>query len=825
MISKLQRLIFTRATSQNRWQWIVRNGFYFVLSTYLSLPVIGFIFNVNINKYFSEFSLFGDSYSLDLPFEILGVLVVLGVGAVSVILDRERCRNLFWGTDGPSPSTAASFSPERERPPISMPRRFCMYMFRHVHIVLLTAVLAAAYYYYQRGIVDNDFSNDEFQVIDTAYGYLQTGHFKKWDFCTGELSRREYLRAFPHTWLVSKAISWLGMSEWSTRLVSVLFGVLSILLVYFIAEFFIRDRLLSLLLTSALVLQPGLSVLFRITRMYSMLVPCFLVLFFCVHKVIVAISSDGIGTFRRPRRLLLLVVTVLSTGLCAAIHINSLIVFPATFFLVLLLGFVTDKTVFRRIALAAAIVGVVLVVVSLKLGFHKIFTNHMSLFGSSNTNYFQDLFRFPLGISVGAAICLLSVLTALMSKKQTVIVNTFSLFSISLVGGLFFVFVADRYYAFKYISFLVPISIIWIFYSVRLVVRLQGSRWKKYFLYLLVSANVLLLLPNQKHSFRNASFQTVYSTIRKNYEPQKKELIAGLFLRCYYLKGIGNKAALFPFKKDKKTSYREFVKTISKFPSGWITWEAKKRNHVDPRVIKMASTCFRKLHGTGVDRTKIDLYYYDQDMPCMRKRRGLPRRAKLLVNDGREIPSASMIEGRRSPTKPSGPKKVNIEIDLASAFTVSFWVKSKSRTPGAPISFGESYRKYIGVESRKDIDSGGFRFRYKSKGTCSSVSTGKINDRTWHWVALYQTGGDVGDEIGVYVDGKKVDNCRATSTKSALSRFLINRFNGKIQDVRIYESVLSPSQISAVYNNNKITLSSQLYVQGEGFMPKYHLVF
>lgn len=812
MLSNICNRMFSGAGTRRIARLIIGNLFFLILVTLLLLPVVGWVTGTNIEKYLSTFTLFGSEYSLFLPFEIIGGLALVVTGVFFVILERRHCRMLDESAADPSDKKETSGT---------IFQKISHAVTKRCRFVLLVLMLAGAFLFYHRGISASDFSNDEFQVVSTAYGYLQTGHFNKWDFCNEKLSKREYLRAFPHTWLVARAISLLGKNEWSTRLVSVLFGVLSVLIGYFVAEHFLKNRLFSFLLAAGLIFHPNLSELFKITRMYSMLLPFFLVLFFCTHKLILLVDSDGIAAFKRMKNLLLLIGTVLLTGFTALIHVNALTILPYIFCFVLIMAAVTRKRAFLRLGALGTAACLLVWGVSMQCGLLKIFTNHMSAFGSFNYRYVIDLLKFPFGFPVGTGCALLSILILPFLKNRRARISILSLISAAAVGAIFFVFIAKRYYAVKYISFLIPVSMIWSVFSFYLIFRLFSSRWKRVLLFTAALSGAAMPLLQMKPLKKGIDYKTAYRTISENYDAEKKEIIAAQFLRCYYLGGIGNKADIYDLKRRQTVTYKDFMDKITTTSSGWVTWATKKRGHVDLKIQKFANRCFKKHHGTGVDKTGVEVFYYDQDMPCLRRNRRLPEQVRYLVDNAKETSPDSKAGDDRGKNKPHG----SIKIDLASPFTAAFWIKSDTRTPGAPISFGSNYLDFIKVESRRDYALGGFRFRYSSDGACSSLSTGNINDGKPHWVALYQTGGKPGDEAGLYVDGKLVESCKLESSKRKKALFLINNFNGELQDIRIYDIALSKAQMAAVYNNNKVTLTSRLFADGEAFIPKYHLAY
>ena len=81
-----------------------------------------------------------------------------------------------------------------------------------------------------------DFFEDEYPVIAAAYGYVQTGDFFSWNWIEERpedpgLDRSGggyYPRAWPNTALVALSYSLFGVSEESSRIISVLFSIIFI---------------------------------------------------------------------------------------------------------------------------------------------------------------------------------------------------------------------------------------------------------------------------------------------------------------------------------------------------------------------------------------------------------------------------------------------------------------------------------------------------------------------------------------------------------------------------------------------------------------------
>ncbi len=145
-------------------------------------------------------------------------------------------------------------------------------------------------------------------------------------------------------------------------------------------------------------------------------------------------------------------------------------------------------------------------------------------------------------------------------------------------------------------------------------------------------------------------------------------------------------------------------------------------------------------------------------------------------------------------------------MDISKPYAISFWINSNLETPGRPIRIGNNHLDGIGIESSTMFGRGGFFFRYSDSGECAGLETGVVNDKKWHHIVWYQTGGSIGDEYGLFVDGKLKATCRVPIDKFGTVNFYMSNFDGRMQDMRIYDQSLSEDEVSAIFN--KIDLVS-----------------
>ncbi|MFZ2299997.1 MAG: hypothetical protein WAW00_02605, partial [Candidatus Moraniibacteriota bacterium] len=102
------------------------------------------------------------------------------------------------------------------------------------------------------GLDSNSFVSDEFLDMNSAYGYAQTGEWRAWDFNHGRPSevninapRDE--RAVVYKWQVAQVFRVLPPTEAMARIVSVLWGAVSVVVVFWATLVLTRRREIALL--------------------------------------------------------------------------------------------------------------------------------------------------------------------------------------------------------------------------------------------------------------------------------------------------------------------------------------------------------------------------------------------------------------------------------------------------------------------------------------------------------------------------------------------------------------------------------------------------
>lgn len=124
---------------------------------------------------------------------------------------------------------------------------------------------------------------DEFLDMNASYGYFQTGIWQAWDFNRGAVDTLDPypprdLRAWAYKWQVAEVFRYFAPTETVARSVSVAWGALTILLVYFVARSFTGSRRIALLAAFLFAVSITGIEFDRKLRMYAMFAPVYLAL-------------------------------------------------------------------------------------------------------------------------------------------------------------------------------------------------------------------------------------------------------------------------------------------------------------------------------------------------------------------------------------------------------------------------------------------------------------------------------------------------------------------------------------------------------------------
>ena len=168
--------------------------------------------------------------------------------------------------------------------------------------------------------------------------------------------------------------------------------------------------------------------------------------------------------------------------------------------------------------------------------------------------------------------------------------------------------------------------------------------------------------------------------------------------------------------------------------------------------------------------------------------------------------------------------------------TTSFWVRTNNTTQQAVVGRGyDSGGYWNSFQSYVYGDTGKFVVRYGNgtqEGPALS-STSDVNTGEWFFCAVSFSGSAVGSTVKMYVNGvletthtttkSRVDNAQRGLIMGAYSAAgtVQNYFNGDLDQVRIFNTVLTASQILELYRETAASASTVNYPTGAGCIALY----
>lgn len=148
-----------------------------------------------------------------------------------------------------------------------------------VKILIIILALGAFLRFFDLG--ENSFTADEFLDINSSYGYAQTGSWQAWDFNFGRaaemnINEARDERAFLYKWQVAGLFNFLPPTEGVARSVSALWGVFTIVLMFWTGWFYTRKKTIGLLAAFLFAVSMSGIIFDRRLRMYAMFFPVYL---------------------------------------------------------------------------------------------------------------------------------------------------------------------------------------------------------------------------------------------------------------------------------------------------------------------------------------------------------------------------------------------------------------------------------------------------------------------------------------------------------------------------------------------------------------------
>ncbi len=473
-------------------------------------------------------------------------------------------------------------------------------------------VVGAIIYFYKLSYYN--WLPDEPLVMGSAKGFLESGTFYKWDYWTNSLSNDPYPRAWPHTLLVSQTINIFGSSEFTARSVSAVFGLITIPILYFVSNFFLKNRLAALLVTACIVFHPYTVHYFRRVRMYAVLIPIFLLLFYYCYQAITAKKDHSFAFFKKWPALKtylnfhwgFILTALILLYFNYEIHKISLVILPA-FLLFYLYLLITKREKRLVLILILALIPFIYFVFQEKVW--ESFMEKVSDDQEYNPIYWLYLFNYPVTVGLSLLMAFLSLVWSIFSEHRDKLIAVISLVITGIVLYVFLIEFNDHY---RYVIHLIPFCLI---LSIGMLIKINSLIPNKFLKAILPVVILVAAISEYNDQFERVYYKNIEAQFPKQAYPtivdkiQPNEAILGLFFADYYLAGMGDRIKLVEMTKEKTYSVSDFRNELRKHRALWVTWPTQKTVHIDQQYYQyLASTCY-KYHGYGIDNSRTEVFY------------------------------------------------------------------------------------------------------------------------------------------------------------------------------------------------------------------------
>lgn len=427
-----------------------------------------------------------------------------------------------------------------------------------------------------------NFQNDEFFHVTTAKGYLETGTYVMWDFLENKPTG-DYIRAFPYTWLVAQSFNLFGISEFSGRLPSAIFGILLLPLIYFVAYKITGNKLIALFSLLLIVFDNSFIWSSRICRMYSMFIFLTVLSSYLLYRGLNAEDKKFNYYYLLPG---------------CALFIFSYLIHEATlafgigFIVYFIMNFKDQKfKILSILSLSVLFLFFIINFFVIPLTTNEFFTVR----SNPNFAYFSYPFnQLRLGAIAGWLIILLGLI--LWKKKEQIKIFYLCQFVPIII---FFIFIGERYAAKKYILFLVPFILILFIDSFYILFKKYINHKKFVYIFITlflllgpifswpgISKNFFFQPARADENYQNAqlhNFKTAYQYIENNYQNNEPIIIQGK-QEYYFTRQDLNFVSL---KANKEFTLEDMQNIIQQNKFGWVIWPKYKAGfHIRDSVIK-----------------------------------------------------------------------------------------------------------------------------------------------------------------------------------------------------------------------------------------------
>jgi len=511
---------------------------------------------------------------------------------------------------------------------------------KNILLILIGIILLSVFLrFYKLG--EKSFVADEFLGVNTTYGYLQTGEWKRWDFNLEKPYKDKpyfktifdldiwnggedtYTRAWIYNWQVAQSLKFFpDVQEWSYRVVGAVWGVFSVLIIYLITTKMTGKKEIGFMAAILLAVSIDSIEFSRKIRMYTMFMPIFFAFIYFAFKFIESrkkSSFNFINKFRKKTGLnLIFILPTIILG-TLSIHLHLL---AANFVFILSIYLVTMGTIFykkegqlkNRYFIYLILLGVSGWLLSFSSG---AFLSGLGI--QDNISYFSKSFFDYSNPILVIGLMVLGSYHLVKNKLEEGVFITVS-YLVILLGAIF---LWDRNTGSQYLFFAKPFQIILIAGGIWAVANFLKENLKKYNkkVYLFSIVTFLLIVPNSSYFFQdeNAYTQTARSS-NPNYnkvfgyfikEKNDNDVLISRNFRNFYWRGSKTKTVSLggerATKEEKKITQEKLEKIMSENTSGWIIYSDNDENFISKKAQRFIEKNLEKVSNSRV-RGPISVY-------------------------------------------------------------------------------------------------------------------------------------------------------------------------------------------------------------------------
>lgn len=475
-------------------------------------------------------------------------------------------------------------------------------------VFVLVVFLGASLRLYKLG--ETSFTADEFLGVNTSYGYLKTGEWRRWDFNLNKVSEDKpyahsffdlssgddaetgaYTRAWIYNWQVAQFLKVFPLgAESSFRLVSALWGILTIFIIYFVTKKFTKKQEIAILSAFLFAINISAIIFDRKVRMYAMFFPMYLLFSYFLFQLIENKNDYKIKFIEKLQKLTgfngLYLLPVVIFGLLS-FHLHLL---SANIFFVLIFYFISRAFMSRKEdgglnrfvkylgGLMILFLAAIAIAPRMAAPFLSSFqlTNHFSYVAKVLADYNNAILAIAVIISGTYYLCK-------HNKKEGLFV------AISFFVPLFFaIFFWHRVPGDQYIFFIKSFEIMLvaagIYFLIEFFKKSFGAQGEKAHIIALII--LLILIPNYSYFFQennvynqtsksdDPNYQKVFAYFMKN--KKEGDVLVSRWFRNYYFSGANVKLITFggerSLPEEKKITAARLQSIQNENPCGWFIW-------------------------------------------------------------------------------------------------------------------------------------------------------------------------------------------------------------------------------------------------------------